>query len=168
MRKPAIFSALLLVFVCTGVSAQDGLPREPSAESIKIAHELLTATHAEDNVQIGIDALTPALVAQLKRDKADIPDAVIQQFMAIFRQEMKDSLPEILDAQAKVYASHYTTSELQSLVQFYQSDIGKKVITETPSILKETLALGQAWGRSTGQRAAQDTIAKLRAQGVKI
>ena len=112
--------------------------------------------------------MTPLMVAQLKRDKADIPENVIQEFMKIFHQEMSDGIPVLLDQEAEIYARHYSLAELQSIAAFYRSDIGKKMITEAPSILKDTVLLGQVWGAATGQHAAEETIKKLRAQGIKI
>jgi hypothetical protein len=46
--------------------------------------------------------------------------------------------------------------------------VGKKVIAETRLILKETIPMAQAWGAEVGKRAMQDTLNKLRKQGVKI
>lgn len=148
-------------------SAQDAAPK-PDPAALKLARSILDATHASDNIELGLDAMVPVTVETLKRDRADIPAAVIQKFIVIFRDDMRADIPHMLDIEAELYARHYTVTELEAISQFYESDVGKKVIRETPLILKETIPLGRAWGRETGARAMRDTLTKLRAQGVKI
>lgn len=166
--KKLIALSLLSLTICTiGAYADDtGAPVDQKA--ISLAHDILNATHARDNAELSINAMIPTVVQSLKRDKADIPEEVITKFIAIFREEVTADIPRMLDAEARIYATHYSVSELTEIAKFYESDVGKKVIAETPLILKETIPLAQAWGTDVGRRAAIDTLNKLRKQGVKI
>ena len=149
--------------------AKDADPTKvPDPKAIELARSILVATHADSNFTLAIDAMSPVMVQMLKRDKADIPDAVIQKFLVVFRQKMVSDIPRVLRMEAEIYARHFSVSELTALSQFYKSDVGKKIIEENPKILKETIPLGQAWGRETALRAAEDTVKALRKQGVKI
>jgi uncharacterized protein len=151
------------------VLAEDSPPaNSPDKTAVKLARSILDDTHAGENAQLAIKAMTPLIVQSLKRDKADIPDAVIQKFIPIFQQKMDADIPRMLDIQAEIYARHYSVTELTTIAKFYESDVGKKVIRETPQILKETVPLGEAWGREVGTRAALETLEVLRQQGEKI
>jgi hypothetical protein len=140
----------------------------PDPAAIAIARDLLVITHATDNVKTGMELATPMLVMQLKRDKADLPDDVIAKFTVALRAELEASLPLLLDVEAKLYAQHYTVQELTALKAFYQTELGQKMIVESPVIAKEILPMAQAWGMAAGQQAMKNVLEKLRAQGVKI
>jgi hypothetical protein len=158
----------LLTLQCSLIAHAAPPVASPDQPAIKLARSILDATHAGENTKLAIQAMTPLIVQTLKRDKADIPDSVIQKFIPIFQQKMSDDIPRMLDMQAKIYASHYSVAELTAIAKFYDSDVGKKVIRETPIILKETLPIGEAWGREMGLRAAKEALETLRQQGVKI
>jgi hypothetical protein len=165
MRKIGAFGLLFLLFNCSVALAQSS----PSDDvALSLARQILITTHSAANVEAGVDLVIPMAVQQLKRDKADIPDTVIAKFIEVFRAEMVAGIPKMLDMQAAVFAKHYTVDELRAIAAFYESDVGKKTIIEGPLIAKEVLPIAQAWGAATGEHAMQETINKLRAQGVKI
>ncbi len=68
---------------------------------------------------------------------------------------MKAGISDVLNQEAQVYARHYSLAELQAIANFYESDVGKKLILENPKIRNETGPLAQAWGRAKGERALQ-------------
>jgi hypothetical protein len=160
--------AACLIALAAPAFAQDAPPPEPDPAALAMAHDIIEMTHAVDNVKAGLDLMTPLIVAQLKRDKADIPDDIIAKFTVTLREELASDIPELLDAEAKIYARHYTLAELSALRDFYRSDVGKKIIVEGPLIAKETVPLSAAWGFKAGQQAMIHTLEKLRSQGVKI
>ena len=145
-------------------SAARRITREPSGT----VDAQLTSTAAALTLRISTARMVPSMVELLKRDKADIPEDVIAKFIPEFRAEMQKALPQITELYARVYAKHFTLQELQDVAKFYESPLGRKLIAETPLILKETLPIAQQWGEKVGQQAAINAIAKLRAQGVKI
>lgn len=46
---------------------------------------------------------------------------------------------EILDKVIPIYAKHYTHNEMERLIDFYKSPLGRKVLQATPAISKESL-----------------------------
>jgi hypothetical protein len=166
MRKGIAVCLVLLLALSQGAVAQQTDDIDPKA--LEAARALIVATKATANLELMIDAMVPSMIEILKRDKADIPEDVIAKFIPEFRAEMRKGLPQITELYARVYARHFTLQELQDVAKFYESPLGKKLIAETPLILKETLPIAQQWGEKVGQQAAINAIAKLRAQGVKI
>jgi uncharacterized protein len=52
----------------------------------------------------------------------------------------------------KVYRKHFTQQEINSLIAFYQTDLGKKAISVLPQITQEAMVYGQRVGEYFGQK----------------
>jgi hypothetical protein len=52
---------------------------------------------------------------------------------------------DLVDATARIYASHFTEQELRDLLAFYSSPLGKKTITEEPKVLNEAVVYANDW-----------------------
>jgi hypothetical protein len=83
------------------------------------------------------------------------------EFWTEFRKEVK--VNDLIDKIIPVYQKHFTSTEMNQLVQFYESPAGKKLTQEQPMIMQESMKIGQAWGQEVGMRAAQ----KLNAKGYR-
>jgi hypothetical protein len=67
---------------------------------------------------------------------------------------------EVIDATARIYASHFTEAELKDLLAFYQSPLGRKSVAEEPKITDESMAYAGQWGDDL----SVDVINKMRAE----
>jgi hypothetical protein len=69
--------------------------------------------------------------------------------LAVYQDIMKDFLNKRLDYEllkeemAKIYTNEFSDSELQELVEFYKTDIGKKTVQKMPLILQKSMSLGE-------------------------
>ncbi len=57
-----------------------------------------------------------------------------------------------------IYDKYYTHAEVKSLIQFYQSPVGKKVVTAMPQILAESQEAGGQWGRQIGRDSMMEVL----------
>jgi hypothetical protein len=71
--------------------------------------------------------------------------------------------PELDAYLAKVWASGFTNEEMAELVEFYESDTGKKFAATLPRLLAVQTAAAQEWGRSVGEEMRRTVQAELRA-----
>ena len=55
-----------------------------------------------------------------------------------------------------IYQRHFSAADIQGLLKFYRSPLGKKVITEMPATMSEGMQLGQDWGRERAQAMLAD------------
>lgn len=46
---------------------------------------------------------------------------------------------------APVYEKHLTEADLNEVIKFYNSPVGKKLAGKTPAITQESMAAGQTW-----------------------
>lgn len=47
---------------------------------------------------------------------------------------------------AELYIAEFTREEIQELVKFYKSDIGKKLAEKQLSLTQKGMMMGQSWG----------------------
>jgi hypothetical protein len=63
-----------------------------------------------------------------------------------FKQEMMASLDGIYVRLAKVYTEKFTEAEIDQILAFYQTPVGKKMRDITPELTKKGMEIGQEWG----------------------
>lgn len=116
---------------------------------------LLDLTGAARLALSGMEAMVPAQRAA----NPQIPAAFWTAFLARARR----GLPQLVDSLVPVYASHFSQAELDQLVRFYESPIGKHLSEVQPLILQESMQVGQTWGAVIGREVGES----LARSGVK-
>ena len=48
-------------------------------------------------------------------------------------------------ALARIYDAHFTAAEIDALIAFYESDIGRQLLAKQPEILNDSITAGQRW-----------------------
>ncbi|HEY4985610.1 MAG TPA: DUF2059 domain-containing protein, partial [Bradyrhizobium sp.] len=83
------------------------------------------------------------------------------------QNELLKGEDDLMAVSACIYAQHYTGDELRQLKAFYGTPLGQKLISEGPAVLKDSIAVGQAWGRRAGLAAVQHVLARHKKDGDK-
>ena len=76
-----------------------------------------------------------------------------------FAKEIKTD--DLIELVIPVYDKYYTEEDVDQLIVFYNSPIGKKVAETLPAISQESMVAGQAWGK----QIAEKVVAKLKDKG---
>ncbi len=63
-----------------------------------------------------------------------------------FKKEMMASLDDIYVRLAQVYTEKFTEAEIDQILAFYQTPVGKKMRDITPELTKKGMEIGQEWG----------------------
>ena len=85
----------------------------------------------------------------LKKQKTNVPDTVWADFEKEFS---KTSIDNLVDMLTPVYQKHMTIVDLEKIIEFYQTPVGKKYAEKTPVIMQESMQVGQQWGMDMGQK----------------
>lgn len=97
----------------------------------------------------------PARAAEITREVLNV------EFGRMFEGE--DSvMPQLVD----IYANHLTRDDVRQLLDFYGSDVGKKLVQTLPAVMKESAGAGQAWAQKHMPRIMGTLQARLRAEGL--
>lgn len=75
------------------------------------------------------------IVQNLRQRGMQLPPEFGPRFTEEFRKML--SYREILELQAALLARHYTAQELQDLLAFYRTPLGRKVIQVMPDVMQE-------------------------------
>ena len=67
-----------------------------------------------------------------------------------------------------LYDKYFSLEEIQELLNFYKTEIGKKTIEVLPLLTQESLQAGQVWGAALAPKIAQRIRTRLVKEGIKI
>ncbi|CAN5534983.1 DUF2059 domain-containing protein [soil metagenome] len=86
------------------------------------------------------------MITSFKQTYPDVPD----EFWDNFKKEL--NADAIIDLVTPIYEKYYTETEIQQLIDFYQTALGKKVIANMPAVMQESMEAGRLYGRELGEK----------------
>jgi hypothetical protein len=109
------------------------------------------------------DNISAALTNQVKQVMSRaIPPDRLPKFMDDFTAAYSTAAPSsaVTDAVVPVYARHFSTEDIQALVQFYESPLGQRVVKSMPQVTQES----ESAGIQLDQGAAMKVLQGLQSQ----
>ena len=145
------------ILICLGVAALGfAVPVQaatPDPQRVAAATRLLDAMHYEDL----LDRTVSAMIADQQKSFPErleaevgepLPDDLKAQVFDVIassiRKAMRDSHDELRRGAALIYASHFTTAELDHLTRIQADPMMVKLQAELPQLSAEAAALGRA------------------------
>ncbi|MBP93437.1 MAG: hypothetical protein CMC55_04900 [Flavobacteriaceae bacterium] len=102
---------------------------------------------------IGLTGATSAFDDAISQIGARVPEAN----KAAFKKEANGTLDKLYEQLADIYMEEFTQDEIQELVAFYKTDLGKKLASKQSLLTQKGMILGQSWGMEVGQIAQKHT-----------
>ncbi|MDG5497122.1 DUF2059 domain-containing protein [Niveispirillum sp. BGYR6] len=84
------------------------------------------------------------------------------------RPALKNGLPELMQGMEALYASNFTVDEMDQIITFYRTPVGRKSLQQMPQIMQQSMALGQAWASKIMAQAGADFTAAAKQRGLKL
>ena len=137
---------LILSFCVLSLSAN----AQSSSKSKKINQLLELTGSAKMGIQI---------MDQMINTFKSSHSTVNEQFWEDFKKEIK--MDDINNIIIPIYDKYYTENDIDQLIVFYNSPIGKKMISTMPQVMQESIAAGQKIGKEIGEKV----ITQLKAKG---
>ncbi len=81
------------------------------------------------------------MMANLKTTHSKAGD----EFWEDFKKEIRAE--DIENMIIPIYDKYYTENDIEQLIAFYNSPIGKKMISTMPQVIQESMVVGQNWGK---------------------
>lgn len=139
----------MLCLVNASVFAQDNMEDKVS--------EFLELTGAKARFYMVIDQM-------IDLQKNGYGETIENEFFEEFRAKVKDNgYEEILEKLMPVYLKYFSEEEMDGLLAFYKSDIGKSFTEKQPMVMQETMAIGAEWG----EKISEDILSTLLAESDK-
>jgi hypothetical protein len=113
--------------------------------------ELLLLMNADKRALQVMDLMFP----EFQKLLPDVPDSFWQSARS------KIDAKTIFELMIPIYQKHFTPDEIDSLISFYKTPVGRKTIEETPAIMQESMEAGKQWGAVI----AEELMKELEKQG---
>jgi hypothetical protein len=115
-----------------------------------------------------VDVLIPMIIGEFRKENPKIPEAMWNEFILIAEDEIKKTMPELMEPIITIYDTNFTTEEIKQLVAFYTSPVGHKIVTQMHEIVPQTVAMAQAWGERAGARVEERIRAVAKQKGYNL
>jgi len=159
MMKAWMIGLLLVVF---GIGIANGNQVEDAkARDIK---KLIEVTGAMEIGKQLADALSTQM-AQHNNQLTKEEFSIVKTVMLDAFEEHQDSLVQKVVA---VYSRYFTAEEIKGMIQFYETDLGKKTIKVMPALMQESIFAGQEWGQEIMPSVMDKVKAELDKKNINI
>lgn len=95
-----------------------------------------------------------AMMTQLIQGYSQKYPSVPKEFWTKFQKEMNPK--EFQKKLTPVYLKYYTEEDLDGLISFYNSPIGKKSMEVMPFVMRDAMAIGEEWGQEISKKVIAD------------
>ena len=111
-------------------------------------------------------------ILQAMQDKGKTPSdsvkrAVLKEAEKLIGKEI-DVKGGFKDQLCVVYNKHFTHEDLKKILEFYTSEVGKKLLKELPLLQQEGMEATQVWGQRVGPKIYPALKKNLLAKGIKL
>ena len=145
MKNCLVPLALLVVLLSSQALRAADAP--PGVDS-KLAEDIHTLLQVSGSAQLS-EQIVDQIILIVRQQYPKPPPT----FWDDFRKEISTS--EYLDQMIPIYASHFSDEEVQEMINFYRSPVGRKLVQEQPMMMHESTKIGQKWGYQISQRISQ-------------
>ena len=110
-------------------------------------------------------------VQQIKSVRPDIP----ARYLEILHEEsdrlMRVKMDEpggLTDLLVRIYSNYYTHKEIKGLLEFYQTELGKKTIRVMPQLLNDSMIAGQQWAQRNVPILYESVRRRCKEEGIEL
>jgi len=132
---------LCLSFACSGLAQDTGAGAPATKEDVE---KYLQVVHSQDMMRKMMDAMAKSMQQMTHdrylKDKDKLPADFEARTNKMMDDMMKDMpFDEMIQAMVPAYQKHFTKGDMDSLVAFYTSPTGQKLLREMPAITAESM-----------------------------
>ena len=123
-------------------------------------HQLFELTGGTATIMQAMDGMQQSLKGTLNQmlPPGDYRQQLVDLFFQKFRAEADPQY--ILNLAAQVYDKYLSLEDIQGLIQFYSTPLGKKTLTVLPKLTVEIQTQSMQWGQEIGRRAMNEVLAE--------
>jgi uncharacterized protein len=168
---PELALPLALSLVCSlalaPMLAVPARAQQPSASALAVARELVTVKGVDKFWQ----PLIAGVVEQSRRvllQSNPMLGKDLNEIAVLLQAEYAPRKAELMNDVARLYATRFTEQELKDTLAFYKSPLGRKLLTEEPVLVEESMRNAQTWGDKLSEQVIARFRAEMRKRGHEI
>ena len=170
--KRCLLTVSVCFFLTFSALAQSAADQPASREDIQ---KYLEVMHIHDMMHQVVDAMAKPMQKMLHEQYLKDKDKLPVDFEARMNRDMNDflySMPwdQMIDATIPVYQKHLTKGDVNSLIAFYSSPTGQKMLREAPAMMSDSMEAMMPIMRERMdmmQRKMQDEVAAMMKESEK-
>lgn len=143
MSRAAAAAVLVMLLATSPLKAQDAAS---DPQRIAAAKDLIEVTGAKKQIELMLDIMKQGLGAGARQAGAGQAAEKIEGDFAAFSAKFAGYRDQMVEEFAGLYASRFTTQELQEITTFYRSGTGAKFIVAMPDLMQKGGEIGQKYG----------------------
>ena len=124
-------------------TASPAVARKPTIKSV---HRLLALSGA---AQMG-DQIIDQLVERFRQNSPDVDP----RYWNTLKKNIE--IKELVNDVAILYTKHFDQKDIDGLIRFYSSPLGRKFVRKQPQLLQESMSIGNQWAQKLAQRIMRD------------
>jgi uncharacterized protein len=167
MRYATVAVVALAMIAVTKPAAPQAPAPQPSTAALLLAKQIIDLK----GVQKLFDPMVRGVVEKVKDQFMQTNfmwGKDLNEVAAMLEKDYAPRVSELVDQSARIYASHFTETELKNILTFYQSPLGQKMIAEEPKALDESMANAGNWGDSLSEEVINKMRAEMKKRGHDI
>jgi hypothetical protein len=125
--------------------------------------EIIGAENITRQVSLSV---TQQLAYGLKQAEPDLDEKAFRILASITEEEIEARSDEMIEKMVPLYAKHFTEDELDELLAFYRSPIGRKTTETMPKVMQESMELAATESQSAIPKIKERVTARLREDGL--
>ena len=145
-----ISCVIIFLLFAAGPAKAEVKPIDPS--KIQDIKKLLVLIRLEEVVMLAAENTLERFFPILKKATAQNNQAVSETVFAILKGSTLSLVKRqisakggLMDRVVPLYDKHYSHDEIRSLIQFYETPLGKKVTALRPQIAQESMVVAEEW-----------------------
>ncbi len=167
MGQGMLRTVLLAATLTSALPLQGWAQSKADPVALAKAKELMQVSNLA-SMRDQLVALVEAQIATLVLDaNPGAEDKVDRAVTDVIRPALTRRIPEYLDLAAGVYADHFTRAELEQLVSFYKSPLGRKLEREQGELIPAITQMSKEWVNRVGNEVLKDAADDFAKRGLK-
>jgi hypothetical protein len=155
--QAARLTLIAAAVACTIPFAYAQSAKAPSPAALAMAKELIATTGATQLFNPLIAGVVEqARLLYLQQDPGLSAD--VAQIAAKMRTDLQPRFAQLAEEVSRLYATHFTEQELKDILAFYKSGSGKKLLSEQPIVIDNSMRFAQDWAN----KLSDEVVAKMR------
>lgn len=150
---PIFFPFALLLVLPVGAQKPTATVATTSTTAATASPTSATAVARQLLVVSGSGELGAQVAQQSIAGFKQMVPQVPPEFWQEFAKEINSK--ELIDMLVPVYEKHFTVAEMNALIKFYESDIGKALVKKQPMIALDSQKIGMKWGQELGEKIVE-------------
>jgi hypothetical protein len=136
------------------------VPGHIDAEKEANIRRLVELSGVKSNMASSVAAMSTMIRASL--EKAGMNNEKARTFsdlvLAKMQGKMASRFDSLLEMLMPIYDKYYTNEDLEGLIAFYGSPLGKKLLKSMPEVLRESQTAGYQWGSKIGEESEREVL----------